>query len=150
MNGRLILTSAFVASVALASVATGQQSTADRMRPLISPSLVGRDVYGSFCAPCHGVDGTGHGPVASALKTAPANLTLIRLKNGGTFPRALVEAFVTSGNATIAAHGTSDMPVWGPTFKSLEPSDALVKVRIANVIEYLESLQIGESGQVQR
>jgi hypothetical protein len=35
-----------------------------------------------------------------------------------------------------------DMPVWGPTFRSLEPSDRDVKMRIANVVEYLESIQM--------
>jgi hypothetical protein len=34
------------------------------------------------------------------------------------------------------------MPVWGPTFRSLEPSDRLVKERIANVVQYVESLQV--------
>ena len=34
------------------------------------------------------------------------------------------------------------MPVWGPTFLALEPSDTRVKIRIANVVTYIESIQI--------
>ena len=34
-----------------------------------------------------------------------------------------------------------DMPIWGPTFRSLEPSDTLVATRIANIVAYLESIQ---------
>jgi mono/diheme cytochrome c family protein len=33
------------------------------------------------------------------------------------------------------------MPVWGTTFKALEGSDARVKVRLANLAAYVESLQ---------
>jgi mono/diheme cytochrome c family protein len=111
------------------------------MPALIDPSLVGSDVFRSFCAPCHGRDGAGGGPVASALKKTPADLTRIRIANGGQFPRRRIEEFVTNGKPGIVAHGSSDMPIWGPTFRSLEPSDALVKVRIANVVDYIESIQ---------
>ncbi len=30
----------------------------------------GRQMFSSYCAPCHGVDGRGHGPAATALKDA--------------------------------------------------------------------------------
>jgi hypothetical protein len=33
------------------------------------------------------------------------------------------------------------MPVWGPTFRSLDPSDTRVKVRIANLVAYIASIQ---------
>ena len=33
------------------------------------------------------------------------------------------------------------MPVWGPTFTALDPSDKVVIVRIFNVVAYLESIQ---------
>jgi mono/diheme cytochrome c family protein len=33
------------------------------------------------------------------------------------------------------------MPVWGSTFRGLESSDARVKVRLANLAAYIESLQ---------
>ena len=120
--------------------AAGQHSTADKPRSLLTPSLAGRDNFTAYCSPCHGRDGTGNGPVASALRTRPADLTKLALRAGGTFPARRVEAFVTSGEANVAAHGSSEMPVWGPTFMALDPSDKLVKIRIPNVVGYVESL----------
>jgi len=62
--------------------------------------------------------------------------------NGGSFPKVRVENFVTNRSVNpVAAHGTADMPVWGPIFQSLDSSDARVKVRIANVVAYVESIQ---------
>ncbi len=121
--------------------AAGQHSTADKPPPLLTPSLAGRDNFISYCSPCHGRDGTGTGPVAAVLKTRPADLTRLARRAGGTFPAARVTAFVTNGGTNIAAHGSSDMPVWGPTFMAFEPSDKLVKIRIENVVRYIESLQ---------
>jgi len=127
--------------VTATAAAAGQHSTADKPPSLLTPSLAGRDNFNSYCSPCHGRDGTGGGPVAVALKTRPADLTRLAQRAGGTFPAARVVAFVTSGGTSIAAHGSSDMPVWGPTFMALEPSDKLVKIRIENVVRYVESLQ---------
>ena len=41
----------------------------------------------------------------------------------------------------LLAHGSSDMPVWGPIFRALDPSDARVARRVDNIVEYVESLQ---------
>ena len=127
---------------AVAAAASGQHSTADKPTSLLTSSLVGRDNFIAYCSPCHGRDGTGDGPVASALKARPADLTRLSRRAGGTFPARRVEAFITNGGTTPAAHGSSDMPVWGRTFMALEPSDTLVKIRIANVVGYIESLQV--------
>jgi len=129
-------------AAAAAVAAAGQHSTADKSRSLLTPSLFGRDNFNSYCSPCHGRDATGTGPVAPALKTKPADLTRLSQRAGGTFPAAQVVAFVTNGGASIAAHGSSEMPVWGPTFMALQPSDKLVKIRIENVVRYIESLQV--------
>jgi len=118
-----------------------QRQTGGPTPALINPSLYGRDNFEFFCAPCHGLQGRGDGPIAAALKTPPADLTKLATKNGGVYPRQQVEEFVTNGRP-VPAHGTTAMPVWGPTFRSLEPSDALVKQRIANVVQYVESLQL--------
>jgi mono/diheme cytochrome c family protein len=47
-----------------------------------------------YCAQCHGMDGTGDGPVAAALKKKPANLTLLSKNNGGVFPEKEVRDFI--------------------------------------------------------
>jgi hypothetical protein len=63
-------------------------------------------------------------------------------RNGGTFPRAEVTSFVTGTGRTPTAHGPSDMPIWGPIFRALDPSDARTKQRIENVVAFIESIQI--------
>ena len=126
-----------------AALAAVPQTTGPRNPPLVIRSLTGRDLFAFYCATCHGRKGTGDGPVAAALKSPPPDLTLLARRNGGTFPRQRVEAFVTNGGDVLTpAHGSSDMPVWGPVFRGLDPSDALVKVRIANVVTYMESIQL--------
>ena len=37
----------------------------------------GSEMYQSYCAVCHGVDGKGNGPAAQALKTQPTDLTML-------------------------------------------------------------------------
>lgn len=119
------------------------QTTGPANPPLVIRSLVGRDLFDFYCASCHGKDGKGNGPVASALKVPPPDLTLLARRNGGTFPAERVKAFVTNdGDGLASAHGTSDMPVWGPVFRALESSDAHVRVRIANIVAYIQSIQL--------
>jgi mono/diheme cytochrome c family protein len=50
----------------------------------------GRGDYLTLCASCHGADGTGGGPAAAGLGKAPADLTRIAARNGGTFDYAAV------------------------------------------------------------
>jgi mono/diheme cytochrome c family protein len=108
---------------------------------LVLPSMSGRDIYGYFCASCHGSSGRGDGPVASQLKTRPANLTALTTSNNGQFPIERVRAFVTHGRSDAPAHGSPDMPVWGPIFQVLDPSDEVARMRIENVVAYLQSIQ---------
>lgn len=85
----------------------------------------------------------GGGPVAGALKVPPADLTRLAQRHDGVFPRRQVESCVTSDGAVLAAaHGTSDLPVWGPIVHGLDPSDTLVGIRIANLVAHVESLQL--------
>ncbi len=136
----LLLLLAAVAGGA-AAMPTAQHSTEDKPFSLLSPSLYGVDNFHDYCSPCHGRDGTGHGPVSAALKTPPADLTRLAQKNGGVFPRARVRDYITNGSPNIPAHGTSMMPVWGPTFRALDSNDRSVSIRIANVVEYLATIQ---------
>ena len=125
--------------VALSGLA---QTTGPRNPPLVIRSLAGRDLFELYCAACHGHDGKGNGPAVTALKAPPPDLTLLARRNGGTFPRQRVGQRVTNGADVLTpAHGSSEMPVWGPVFRGLDPSDTLMKIRIANVVEYVESMQ---------
>ena len=130
----------FLCSVLVAAATAAAQTTGPQQLPLVPQSMRGADLFRLYCATCHGRDGQGHGPVAPALKTHPADLTTIAMRNLGMFPRARVELLIVGGNP-LDAHGSEDMPVWGPIFKGLDPSDARVKVRISNLVSYLESIQ---------
>ena len=102
----------------------------------------GQDMYKSYCAACHGVDGKGNGPASDALKVPATNLATLAQKNGGKYP-ALKVAAVIHGDDQMAAHGSKDMPIWGSLFWGLSGGhDAEVQQRIVNLNKYIESLQI--------
>jgi mono/diheme cytochrome c family protein len=109
--------------------------------PLVISSLSGRDLFQFYCSACHGREGKGDGPVASSLKREPPDLTSIALRNGGHFPTEAIEHLVTGDDVPAGAHGSREMPVWGPIFRSLEPRDRLTRIRIENVVAFVESIQ---------
>lgn len=109
--------------------------------PQTSPAS-GKEMYVSYCASCHGVAGKGNGPAAAALKVPPPDLTTLSRRNQAKFPAAHVYQAI-KGEAAMPAHGSKDMPVWGPVFSSLNKGDqALVQLRISNLTKYIESLQV--------
>ena len=120
---------------------TAQERPIPSVPPLVISSLAGRDLFQAYCATCHGRGGKGDGPVASSLKNRPADLTTIARRNGGRFPREQVERYVEGDELTTAAHGSGEMPVWGPIFRGLDPRDTVNRVRIANLVEFIESMQ---------
>jgi mono/diheme cytochrome c family protein len=101
----------------------------------------GKSMFVNYCAPCHGVDGKGNGPVASALRQQPVDLTVLSRNHGGTFPALHVEG-VLEGGATIPSHGSAQMPVWGPIFDTMgEGSQDTKTIRISRLTAYLRSIQ---------
>jgi hypothetical protein len=83
----------------------------------------------------------GDGPVAASLKMPPTDLTLLSKNNNGKFPDAHLYAVLQYG-AEVPSHGTAEMPVWGPILGSLDrASPDVKKLRIRNLIRYLETLQ---------
>lgn len=101
----------------------------------------GMEMYKSYCAVCHGTDGKGNGPAASALKVPPPDLTLLAGKNGGKYPSLRVSAIIR-GEEVLAAHGSKDMPIWGNLFWSMSGGhEAEVQQRVSNLNKYIESLQ---------
>ena len=117
------------------------QQTGRTLPPLLIPSMSGGDIFRFYCASCHGREGKGDGPVASALNRRPPDLTTIARRNGGRFPTDRVEGFVTGNREPTVAHGSADMPVWGPIFQALDPQDRMNRIRIENVVAYIESIQ---------
>ena len=122
-------------------VGVAGQQTGRTPPPLLIPSMAGGDLFRFYCASCHGREGKGDGPVASALNRRPPDLTTIARRNGGRFPTDRVEGFVTGNREPTLAHGSADMPVWGPIFQALDPQDRMNRIRIENVVAFIESIQ---------
>ncbi len=102
----------------------------------------GKQMYANYCAPCHGVDGRGQGPVSTALKTPPIDLTVLARNNHGRFPDSHIVSVLENG-AELASHGTPEMPVWGPILGKMNqtnPQDRML--RVSNLSRYLETMQV--------
>jgi mono/diheme cytochrome c family protein len=142
---KLVKASRFVAVVA-AMLAVGYGMAQDKpLDKAPKQASSGEHLYKQYCAACHGSDGRGMGPAASALRTPPANLTTLAKRHGGKFPYDYVESVLRFG-LPIVAHGSSDMPTWGPIFGTLEGNnEVVVKQRIKSLCEYLATLQEKES-----
>ena len=101
----------------------------------------GKLMYTSYCAPCHGADGRGSGPVAGVLKSQPTDLTALAKAHGGKFPDTHVLAVLQFGS-DVPAHGTAQMPVWGPILGSISNNHTQEKaLRMSNLSRYLQSIQ---------
>ena len=103
-------------------------------------SVDGKTLFREYCAVCHGVEGRGNGPAAEALKKKPTDLTAISMKNGGKYPEVRVERMIT-GADNVTAHGAGDMPVWGPIFRNMGGNPEMEKVRVFNLVKYIEQIQ---------
>ena len=134
---RLLITA--TAALALAATCFGQ-TTVRKVPAPDTNAASGTEMFHSYCAPCHGADGTGMGPAASALKKAPSNLTLLSQKNGGKFPAATIENTI-KGEPGTAAHGSRDMPVWGDLFNGMRGGKIVADLRVKNLTEYIKTLQ---------
>jgi len=102
----------------------------------------GSALFRTHCATCHGASARGDGPLADLLRRPPSNLTEIRRLHRGVFPRDLV-ARIIDGREHLVGHGGPEMPIWGDRFKysGAGADDAVVKQRIAALVDYLESIQ---------
>jgi len=143
MRSRLALT-AILFALALCVISVAQQKTPTKVRkvpaPYTEPSAPAQ-MYKAYCASCHGVEGKGDGPATQALKAPATDLTQLSNKNGGQFPSARVNS-VLSGTADLAAHGSEEMPVWGPVFRKMgNDNGAHAQLRVSNLTKYLESMQ---------
>jgi mono/diheme cytochrome c family protein len=137
----LVAAAAFIC----AGAGYGAQSSGSNQKVVIPVAKTlpadGKAMFANYCAPCHGVDGKGNGPVAAALKQRPVDLTVLSHDNGGKFP-ALHVAAVLQGGSTIPSHGTREMPVWGPVFGTMDQGTYQEKtIRINNLTAYLKTIQ---------
>lgn len=104
----------------------------------------GEEIFGRFCAACHGDMAHGDGPVARSLGVMVPDLTRISQRYGG-FPTQLVRDTIDGRGARVDAHGTRTMPVWGYEFWVEEGGDKAaqdqMRKTIAKLVDYLRSIQ---------
>jgi mono/diheme cytochrome c family protein len=140
----LMLTALIVFTCTLAAQdKTQDQTTKTIQHTTVKPTSAasGEEMYKTYCAVCHGTDGKGGGPAASALKVAPADLTQLSKKNGGKYPALKVSSAIR-GEGDVPAHGSKEMPVWGSLFWNMSHGhESEVQQRVANLTKYIESLQ---------
>ena len=104
---------------------------------------LGEQTFQTHCASCHGPLAEGDGPVAATLTVPVPNLRTLSQRNGGTFPTDAVASYI-DGRSYPAAHGTREMPVWGPVFsvtQQLVVGAESPEERIAGVMTFLRALQ---------
>lgn len=104
----------------------------------VTSATNGKQMYDAYCATCHGKDGKGYGPAASALSTRPTNLTTLTKTHGGKFPAAEISEVLKSG-----VHGSQDMPAWGPVFGSMNKANPTAEEtkRINTLVDFIKISQ---------
>ena len=108
----------------------------------ISARASGKALFQQYCASCHGDDAKGAGPAAVAFKVQPPDLTALSRQNHGKFPRDRVVQAIR-GDRIQSAHGSTDMPVWGPVFMALTGMNQVeVARRISDLTEHIKSVQV--------
>ncbi|RBI86755.1 cytochrome c [Rhodosalinus halophilus] len=108
---------------------------------------VGKALYRTHCAACHGMEGEGNGPMAAILTLLPTDLTALSAAKDGVFPTTDVVRRI-DGRDPLVAHG-SPMPVYGDFFEG----GAMVAVKapsgqpimttepVADLVAWLRSVQ---------
>src|SRR6516164_7191179 len=133
-----------IAALLFAAVPSGSQNVTVNPKPIAytNPGDA-RQMYVTYCAPCHGMTGEGNGPAAPAFKQAPTNLTLLAKTHGDKYPSEAVKTTLTFGRK-VQAHGDPKMPVWGSLFDSLDNGtgkSSVPTMRIRNLTDYIKTLQ---------
>ena len=101
--------------------------------------------YQNHCAVCHGVDAKGQGIMAKYLTLKPVDLTQLSKRQAGRFPFWQIYRTI-DGRQEVRGHGISEMPVWGPRFRSEaggnDPgSKSQAAGRILSLVFYLQHIQ---------
>ena len=131
--------------VLLIGQGTGITQTKDKTLKVVPPPYSqpqsGKQMYKDYCAACHGMEGKGNGPAVEFLKASPPDLTIMAKGHNDTYVTDHVRTVLRFGTES-KAHGTLDMPLWGQMFSALNShDDAVVKLRINNLCEYVQSIQ---------
>jgi len=137
----LLLVGIFSVQGQNAGTSQGKQEKIVKMKEVTyTEPTSGAQMYKNYCAACHGIDGKGDGPAADFLKVWPPDLTMLTQRNNAKYPADHVVATLRHGTSS-QAHGTSDMPLWGSVFQTLDENRTVGEMRIHNLTVYIESLQ---------
>jgi len=136
------------ALVSILTIAGARESQIKKTQAKPPSPVSGAQMFKEYCAVCHGPSGKGDGPVATALKVPPPDLTTLVQRHDGKFPDDYVSNVLKNG-VQNPAHGSGEMPVWGPIFDTMNRWKALcpgmdetpVTLRITNLTNYLKSVQ---------
>jgi mono/diheme cytochrome c family protein len=140
MDARLVVSIILVLS--LFSLSAAEQANQGKPSSRTQSVASGKALFTNHCASCHGDDAKGAGPAAFAFKVQPPDLTALAKRNHGKFPYDDVYKSIKDDSRMIA-HGSSDMPVWGPVFLALTGvNQHVAETRIANLTDYLKSIQV--------
>jgi mono/diheme cytochrome c family protein len=125
----------------LLAVFVGSAAAQDKQTAAVPLPKSGSGTFKEYCAVCHGKTGKGDGPAASALKVPPPDLSTLARRHGGKFPDAYVADVLRNG-VKMDAHGTAEMPIWGPLFMSIDSSyQSQFDLRVTSLTTYIRSLQ---------
>jgi mono/diheme cytochrome c family protein len=129
-----------IALCGFAVLSADGQTQVKKVPARATSTMAGQELFREYCAVCHGKDGKGDGPAATALKSMPADLTQISKKSGGKYPEIHVQR-VINGEDAVVAHGSRDMPVWGQIFRHMSTNQDLGAVRVYNLVKYIGQIQ---------
>lgn len=117
--------------------------------------LIGSEEFRTACQVCHGVGGSGNGPMSSYLTVAPSDLTSLAANNDGVFPFLKVFHMIDGRTGkdiavapAVGAHGIREMPVWGSRYKA-ESGDKYgpyggeqaARARVLELVYYIQAIQ---------
>lgn len=139
MLAQKIMLAALLMPIALG--ASDQKHVSQGLQPTPTSPTSGQQMFRAYCADCHGDQGKGNGPLVSILKMAPPDLTSLSKRNSGKFPYDRVYQTIV-GESQSAAHGSREMPIWGPVFRSMgKGRKDETKLRMQTLTSYIASLQ---------
>jgi len=141
MRGKVVSVLTFFGTVFYLTSGSAQKAQPTPETVHLINSIQGPALYKAYCAVCHGSDGKGNGPMAGSLRVRPTDLTHISARNDGTFPLAKVRRIISGEEPLPGAHGTREMPIWGPIFSQVAWDMDLGSVRVDNLAHYIMDMQ---------
>ena len=113
---------------------------------LAEDAVMGQELYGAFCTPCHGDFGQGDGPLADMLSIQPTDLSRLADRNDGVFPVAQVVRQIDGRDPDLKHGGI--MPLFGAYFdgediaiQSELGQPIMTNVPTAELVLYLREIQ---------